>query len=219
MDPLTDEQAVPEWPSQEPETSGFHPKLSLQEAPAPLSSDAHFPGEETEAPCPPQAEVGDESLAGWVQWPFATSGAVLAAGGQGGRGAGPGAARSLEPEPGEERRRGAAGAWPGPPGFRKRRAPGHPRCAVPEVSVAWALGAGTRGGTAQTRSPRAPGDVAEAPQVLPGRGRCGTLLGALGPGIHHFPRVQFLSSVKWEPTWALGLQVLGREVPGAQDPS
>lgn len=94
----------------------------------------------------------------------------------------------MEPEPGEERRRGAAGAWPGPPGFRKRRAPGHPRCAVPEVSVAWALGAGTRGGTAQTKCPRALGDVAEAPKVLPGRG---ALLGALGPGTHHFLGVQF----------------------------
>lgn len=184
---------MPEWPSQVPETSGFHPKLSLQEAPALLSRDrdAHFPGEETGSLSAPSGDRRSVPAAEWVQRPPATSGPVLADAGQGGRGAGPRAARCLEPEPGEERRRGAAGAWPGPPGFRKRPAPGHPRCAHPEVSVAWALGAGTRGGRAQTKSPRAPGDVAEAPKVLLGRRRRGALLGALGPGTHHFLGVQF----------------------------
>lgn len=54
----------------------------------------------------------------------------------------------------------------GPLAFRKRRAPGRRRRAVQEVSVVWARGAGTRGGTAQPVSYRARGDDAETPEVL-----------------------------------------------------
>lgn len=120
---------------------------------------------------------------------------------------------ALEPEPGEESRAGRAGA--GRPGFRKRRA-------VLEVSGAWALGAGIPGGPAQLRPPRAPGDVSDAPKSRPGAREGGAGSRELPPPRRvpwsrppPPPRASILSPVKWAPSWALGSQVCGREVPGS----
>lgn len=133
----------------------------------------------------------------------------------GGAGAAGGGARRWNLSRGEESRAGRTGA--GRPGFRKRRA-------VLEVSGAWALGAGIPGGPAQLRSPRAPGDVSEAPKSRPGAREGGAGSRQLPP-----PRrvpwsrpppqlplwASILSPVKWAPSWALGSQVCGREVSGS----